>query len=210
MRAWVGAVAAASALLCVAPEAAAKDADGAYGRLDGDVGLELSAGGSMSGGGASLNAELAAMYLSTTGGYLRYIDALGASGRADARSISAGVWMRPVFLARFASDLEHGPAYADLFLDSIGLGIGAFWAQPYGAAFQPAPGLELSVGADLPLLARATGPFIGVRGALRFRHTDLLGPGGDLLDGGSYLGLVLGFRYLTGNAIVDVGDSLSR
>jgi hypothetical protein len=185
-------------------------ADGAYGRLTSDVGIELGVGSALASGGPSLVAEAAALYLATAGIYARYIDALGSSGPVTTRSIATGVWMRPLFLARFASNKEHGPARLDLLVDSIGLGLGAFWIAPRGSGLDQDPGLELALGVDLPVLESATGPFIGLRGALRLGSKDLMGRSDGLLESGAFVALTVAWHHLIGPVVIDAGDALER
>jgi hypothetical protein len=196
-------------LALVTANARAAGEDGAYGRLAADLGLELGAGPALGEGGPSLLVEAAAVYLATAGGYARYIDTLGSQGAIASRSIAAGVWMRPLFLARFASNYEHGPARLDLLLDSLGLGLGVFWTAPQTSGFERDPGLELSLGLDLPVLASATGPFLGLRGALRLRPRDLTGPR-DLLASGAFVALTFAWHHLVGPSVVDAGDTRAR
>ena len=180
--------------------------DGAFGRLDGDVQLELAAGASLAAGGPSLTGRLTALYLSTAGLYAFYTDGLG--GDADvARSISVGAELAPLFLGRYAKDLEHGPARLELFLDSFAIGLGAFWHDPEGGSFDSTPGLEVALSLEFPFLADATGPWLGVRGALRWRAEDLDGRGeGGVVDRGALLALSLAWHHIVPVHIVDAGD----
>ncbi|MEI2687854.1 MAG: hypothetical protein V9G14_17700 [Cypionkella sp.] len=83
--------------------------------------------------------------------YLHYADALRhAKARRVARSFAAGLELAPLFLARYASDLERGPARLDLLLDSIALGVGAFWDEPRGGPFGARPGLEIALRSRRP------------------------------------------------------------
>lgn len=198
------------ALSLISTSARAAGEDGAYGRLAADLALELAAGPAFAEGGPSLLVEAAAVYLATAGGYARYIDGLGSPGPIASRSIAAGVWMRPLFLARFASNHERGPARLDLLLDSLGLGLGAFWAAPQTSGLARDPGLELSFGLDLPIVASATGPFIGLRGALRLRPRDLTAESRDLLASGAFVALTFAWHHLVGPSIVDAGDARAR
>jgi hypothetical protein len=191
--------------------ASARAADGLYGRFDGDLELQVSAGTAFAEGGPSLAAGFAALYLSTVGVYVQYTDALGSGGPLVARSVATGLHVAPLFLARYASNGERGPAHLDLFLDSFAFEVGTFWDQPRGGAWASRPGLELALGVAVPILGRATGPYVGLRAALRWRDADLASPGGaDVLDRGALLSLTLGWHHVVLTHLVDAGDGPPR
>jgi hypothetical protein len=195
-----------AALLAATP-ARAQGADGLYGRFDGDLELRAQAGVAFAGGGPALAAYLAMVYLSTAGIYVHYTDALGSGAPSVARSLATGVHLSPLFLARAAVNGEHGPAFVDLFVDSLAFEMGAFWALPNRGAWDEHPGLEAALGAALPLFARSTGPFIGVRAALRWRPVDFTaGAPGNLVDRGAVLSLTLGWHQVLRTHLVDAGD----
>ena len=180
--------------------------DGAYGRLEGDVAIEARAGAAFAAGGPALAAELGAVYLATAGLYAHYTDGLGSDGADVERSIAVGVTLRPIFWARYARGMEGGPARLDLLIDSFGLGLGVFWDGQEGDANEE-PGLELALGLTIPFLEDASGPHIGVRGALRWRAVDLAGHGdGDIIDRGALLSLTLGWHQLLDIHLVDFRD----
>jgi hypothetical protein len=56
----------------------------------------------------------------------------------------------------------------DLTLDSLSLSLGAFWAERPAPAPQPSRGFDAQLGFGIPMLATAAGPWLEVRGALRF------------------------------------------
>ncbi|WP_437626423.1 hypothetical protein [Sorangium sp. So ce1151] len=206
-RARGAALAGAAALAALAVTSTARaENDGAYGRLDGDLELRAGAGASFAAGGPALCARGAAVYLETAGLYAHYTDALGADGSPVARSIAGGVFLQPLFLARYASDLERGPPWLDLFIDSVALGVGSFWEAPPGAGVAPEPGLELSLSLDVPLLGRATGPFLGLRGALRWRGPELAGAEGLRDAQRALLSVTLSWHHVLQVHLVDAGD----
>lgn len=206
----------AGSALALAPSSRAQAAeddgpDGVYGRLDGDLDLRLGAGAAFARGGPALAAHASLLYLSSAGLYVHYTDALGADGPAVTRSIATGVVIEPLFLGRFATNLERGPARVDLGLDSFALGVGAFWEAPRGGTFSSEPGFEFSIGIGVPFFARATGPVLGVRGALRLRPTGFSGAERfDLLDQGALLSVTLGWRHIVPVHLVDAANRLVR
>jgi hypothetical protein len=61
------------------------------------------------------------------------------------------------------------------------------------------------------LLPDATGPFLSLRGALRWRSADLDGAGsGDALDRGALVSLTLSWHHLIAAHLVDAGDGALR
>jgi hypothetical protein len=200
------------ALGVIALGAPARAADGLYGRFDGDLELRFAAGAALTGGGPALAAQVTAVYLSTAGVYLHYTDALGGEGPRVRRSVATGLHLQPVFLARYASNVERGPARADLLLDSLAFEIGPFWAEPRGAPWATTPGLEIALGLAFPILERATGPFVGLRGAVRWRAGDFAaGAGGrDPVERGALLSLTLGWHHVVPSHLVDAGDGQVR
>jgi hypothetical protein len=194
-----------------AAPARAAEGDGAYGRFDGDVELGASAGAALGQGGPAFVAAASAVYLGAAGLYAQYADALGSTAPLTARSIAGGVVMRPVFLGRYASDLERGPARLDLLLDSFALEVGAVWSAPNAAGFGATPGLEIALELAAPLLPRASGPYLALRGALRLRPDDLAGRGeGALGERGALLSLTLGWRQIVATHLVDARDEVAR
>jgi hypothetical protein len=203
MRAAVALAFALGALTCAATSRAD---DGVYGRLDGDLTLHLDAGAGFARGGPALAAGVAALYLGTAGVYVHYTDALGSHEPDVTRTIAAGVVLQPLFLARYGSDLERGPARLDLLVDSFGLEIGSFWAAPRGRGLVAIPGLELATTIAIPILARGDGPFLALRGALRLHQDDAYGP----IDRAGLFSLTLSFHQTIRAHLVDAGDRLSR
>ncbi|WP_437681345.1 hypothetical protein [Sorangium sp. So ce131] len=203
-----GLAGAVAASLAGEPSARA-EGDGAHGRLDGDLELRAGAGASFAAGGPALAARGAAAYLSTAGLYVHYTDALGGEAAPAARSIATGVFLQPLFLARYAKNLEHGPPWFDLFLDSFALGVGSFWEAPRGAGLASAPGLELSLWLGVPLLGDATGPFLDVQGALRFRGPELAGDESGREEQRALVSVTLSWHHVLRVHLVDAGDRAS-
>lgn len=206
-RALVGSVAAAL-LWSAAPARAQRRDDGLYGRFEGDLTLRLHAGAAFAAGGPAFAAHASAIYLCTAGLYVHYTDALGADHPSVTRSLATGVHLAPLFLLRYASDAERGPAHLDLLLDSLAVELGASWDAPRGGPWAARPGLELAMELTVPILGRATGPYLGVRGALRWRDADFRwGAGGhDPIDRGALLSLTFGWHQVVRAHIVDPAD----
>src|SRR5262249_22314258 len=141
--------------------------DGVYGRFEGDLDLSFAAGGSATRGGSGAVAMLRASFLQTAGFYTAYTDAFGSATTGPPRTLALGVGLSPMFLPRWGLDQERGPAIVDLTIDAFTLDLGVVWpADARGHLTQP--GLELALGTQVPLAGRASGPWIGVRGAFRW------------------------------------------
>ena len=187
--------------------ARATEGDGLYGRFDGDVDLRVHAGAAFASGGPALAAQLSAVYLSTAGIYLHYTDALGSEAPQVTRSLSAGVHLQPLFLARLAVGAERGPAFMDLLVDSFAFELGAVWSAPRRMGWDDQPGLEAALALALPIVPRASGPYLGLRGALRWRPVDFSqGAPGTFVDRGAVLSLTLGWHQVLRTHLVDRGD----
>ncbi len=192
----------------VASSARAEESDGVYGRLDGDLLFTGSAACGLEAGGPQLATSVSFAYLSTAGPYARYSDALGQVDARLARSFAAGLELRPLFLGRYALDLERGPAYLDLFLDSLLFRVGALWADDGPRGWATRPGIELAVGLEFPLLPSGSGPYVGVEGVARFHDADLAGAiHRDLLDRGSMLLLSVSWHQILDAGLVDARDA---
>lgn len=138
--------------------------DGVYGRLDGDLALSAEALVDFSGDtGFAPAARLAAHYFWMAG---VYVAAAGPATRDLDYRFATGVEVRPMFLPRFALDLQRGPSWLDLFIDSIGLGLGAYWEHPSGADALKG-GFEASLGFGVPLQRQDAGLWWVSRAGLR-------------------------------------------
>jgi hypothetical protein len=204
-------VLAATALVSCATSLAPRPAhaDGAYGRLSGDVSLQGAIGPTI-GHGPAGSAMVSALYLVSVGPYAQADFALTDAGRfADRgnhrlRSVSTGVDFRPLFLPRFLSALETGRSFRDLFLDSLGLHLGArFYPGSKQRAF------EVGGVAEVPLGDRFSGAFLGVAVTKVISAGSLRGqpiPGDDSV----FFTVSLGLRGLFSTHLVDVNDRLDR
>ncbi|HYQ15794.1 MAG TPA: hypothetical protein VEQ58_08555 [Polyangiaceae bacterium] len=154
--------------------------DGVYERLDGSLALSGSLGAELEGGEPRGALRLAAHYLWTAGVYARYSDAFGSADERPQRVASFGVDLRPLFLPRFALDLEQGPAWLDLTLDSLSLTAGAYFAGGQRLAreveddrrrrsdFGDERGFETGLGLAVPLCGSARGVWLEARAERRF------------------------------------------
>jgi hypothetical protein len=145
-------------------DAARGEGDGAYGRFDGDLDVGLAAGANvaLTSRGVGAGARLNALYYFTGGLYTSYGEMLTGS-RESVRRAAFGFELRPLFLPRWALDLERGPAFLDLTLDSLNIAVGGFGASPREGAFGDRYGVEFSAGFGLPLFAAGPGPWLEAR-----------------------------------------------
>lgn len=200
------------ALGFLAPATAhATDDDGAYGRYDGDLDLRIGAGAAIMQEGPALSAFASALLLSSAGIYVHYADAFDDTRRVP-RSISTGLVIEPMFLARTAFNLQIGSGRLDLAIDSFAIGLGAYWTIPrLPTNPMNEPGLEFSLGFGLPFLASASGPVLGVRGALRASPAAMAGSEKfGLVEQGAYLSITLAWRQLVPTHLVDARDRAVR
>lgn len=145
--------------------------DGTYGRFKGDLDLGLGLGAELSDAPARGAARVSLHYFYTAGLYFTYRDRLGDGGELR-RVLSVGIDMRPLFVPRWAKNMQQGPSVLDLTLDSLSLGLGAFWDQPQRGEFGEQRGFETSLGFGVPLLGQAPGPWLESRAQLAFLGTD--------------------------------------
>jgi hypothetical protein len=140
--------------------------DGVYDRLDGPFTLGLGAGMEQASSATRGAARLTLHYYWSAGIYAGYSRAF--SGAAPADVLGAGIDFRPAFLPRWAKNMEQGPAVLDLCVDSISLGLGAFWQTPDAGSFGSRRGFEASLGFGVPLFGSASGLWLSARGSLRW------------------------------------------
>ncbi|MFT5358526.1 MAG: hypothetical protein ACI9KE_005765 [Polyangiales bacterium] len=131
----------------------ADDDDGLYGRFDHGLVFALGAGGSISTSGeVRAEGELRMRVLDAAG------PTLSISGAPDGQTfVVAGIELRPLFPALFLLDAWSGNERLDVFIQSIGIDLGAvFFPGSGGVAF--AYGFSL----ELPLALSHPGPFDGL------------------------------------------------
>jgi hypothetical protein len=147
--------------------------DGVYGRLDGDFSLsaQVHAEWSETQSSVAPGARLEAHYFWMAG---VYVSGSGVVPDSDfGHALSAGVDLRPAFLPRWSLDLQHGPAWLDLCIDSISLSLGAYTWFPARDEQARHRGFELGFGAGLPLLGRDDGLWFTARGLTRLPDAEL-------------------------------------
>ncbi|MFI5299590.1 MAG: hypothetical protein ACHREM_15990, partial [Polyangiales bacterium] len=119
-------------------------------------------------------------WLDTVGVVAGYEGALTGDATSSSASLHTGlvaIELRPCFPARFLQGMEVGSATADLLLDSLGLEVGALIGTRRDGDATPGAqvGLLLGVGAELPLMAQASGPFLRLDASLRWAGDELRG-----------------------------------
>ena len=187
------------ALLLVGSTAHAGDAkDGAHGRVDGDMAVEIGAGGDFGPRAPRAVFDLRFRYLSMAGVFGAY---------EWERALATGIELRPLFLAKWFTGRYSGNAYLDLALDSIGLELGAAFLQPNGRHLESKPGLQVGLGFEIPVFPNATGPFVALHGGVRWSEQALsAGPLVTPDDRSLFLNVVVAWQQVFGARVVDMGD----
>lgn len=145
----------------------AGEADGVYGRFGGDLDLGLGLGAELVEGHYRGVVRGSLHYFWMAGTYLQY--ARGEAGEDyDQSQLALGIDLRPAFIPRWSQHMSQGPAWLDLALDSISLGLGAYWAERAPGRFGDRRGFEASLGLGLALMGRAEGLWLSPRGTLRW------------------------------------------
>src|SRR5258708_32226005 len=176
--------------------------------MDGDVALGGGAGATVGERGPGGEAEPGVRYLDTAGLFATYEDGpLLGSAAEPRRVLATGLEVRPLFLFRWLKGHETPRAWIDLALDSIGLELGAAFQQPTGTSFDERPGLQLGGMLEIPIVGRATGPWLAVHGGARWSDGALAGgstAGSD--DRSLYLTIGLAWHPGVTRHAGDVGD----
>jgi hypothetical protein len=185
--------------------------DTTYGRVDGDVGVSFGAGGTFGPRGPRGTLDLRLRYLDTAGIFFFYEDGLSATSSDPRRVLGAGFEVRPLFIGRWLLDDELRIPRLDLFLDSFGLELATFFEQPALGAFGARPGLQVSLGLEVPILARASGPWVGLHGGLRWSDPAI---GVDAAAGpasrSAFLSVTLAYHQIFAAHLVDANDAAPR
>lgn len=133
--------------------------DGVYGRFDGDVDFGMGLGVRAGPDAVGPHARLSVHYLHSLGLVGQFTWPSSAPG--ERWEANVGLDIRPLFLPRWAADLEQGPPFADLLLDSLSVSVGPVFTT-YQKSVRTGLGLEL--GAALPLSSHARGFWLHLRG----------------------------------------------
>ena len=194
-------------LVLVAPSLApslaeAQDGDTVYGRFDGDLVLSAGIGGGVAIGDrqhdvtGTTTIELRGRLLDTGG----LVVAAEWRPEGDSRIVVA-VDLRPLFLIRFLLAQQSGDRYLDLFVDSIGIDLGAAitpLAEDVGLALAVGWGLDVPIWVpermEGAISLRLAGRYVGAH------LTDQHGPPGGIDD-------VAILAVLNVRGIVDLGVS---
>ncbi len=180
------------------------DTDPTDGRIDGDLDVVVGLGGTLYGNGARGVAEARLRYVETAGVFVTYEDGFGDDATPSHRAVTAGLEVRPLFLARWLTGRELGLSWLDLAIDSFGLELGACFQQPAERSFDSLPALQAGLGLELPLLSRATGPWLGLHAGGRWND----GLVGGAVGGGPafFLSITLAYHHVFATHLVDLQD----
>jgi hypothetical protein len=207
---------------------AARFADTTYGRVTGDLAITLGVGATFSGGLGVRSAprdesiegdpsaprgtlDIRLRYLETAGLFGAFEDCFSSTASNPRRILSTGLELRPLFLARWLGGHEFGIPWLDLFLDSFGLEVGAFYEEPVGEAFGNRPGLQAGLGLEIPILPAASGPWIGVHGGLRWSDATLQEDSAAATpDRSAFFTVTLAYHQLLAAHVVDARDVSPR
>ncbi len=183
-----------------------------YGRIEGDLTLVAGAGGVVAPRAPRAEGELRVRYLETAGVFATYEDGAFSGWPAEPRRVlAAGVEVRPLFLFRWLRGHEVRHAAFDLVVDSIGLEVGAAFAQAAGEGFASRAGVQVGLGLEVPLSGNASGPWIGLHGGLRWMDAALASAStADADDREAFLAISLAWHQVVVAHVVDVGDEAPR
>jgi hypothetical protein len=184
--------------------------DTTYGRIDGDVGFVMGVGATFGPSTPRGVVDLRLRYLDTAGIFGFYEDGFGGSD--PRRAFGGGVEIRPLFLSRWLEGDELSSAWFDLLIDSLGLELGAFFDEPLGTGFSTRPGLQASLGVEVPVLGRATGPWIGLHGGIRWTDAALQGqnPAMGPPSRSGFLAVTIAYHRIFSAHLVDANDVAPR
>ncbi len=185
-----------------------KRSDGAYGRLDGDLALALDAGMGLRDKEPVFVASACARYLQTAGIYSTWQHRLRTQDADSSYVLSMGIEVRPMFLPRFLTDSEQGPARLDLVVDSLAFRVGTIvGASPLYSWTHP--GFEGAIAVGMPLSTEAAGPWLGTSLALQVSPN----PPSSVRDSSFGTALVfavtVGWQALFAAHVVDLADRQS-
>ncbi len=181
--------------------------DSTYGRVEGDFTLAFGLGATLTPRGGSGAIDFRARYLDTAGVYVSYDEGFGGPAEPT-RVLTTGIELRPNFLSRWLTDSELGIPYLDLFIDSFALELGAAIVQPKMGDFGDRIGLQAGLGLEFPILPRASGPWIGFHGGIRFSDKGLSRELQTPLEQSAYLTITIAWHQVVRAHAVDLGDRI--
>lgn len=174
--------------------------DATWGRIDGDVTAVLGLGASFGPRAPSGAVDARLRYLDTAGVFVTYAEGFGGDAQ-PARSLAVGVEMRPLFLGRWFRGLEFGVAHLDLFVDSLGLELGAALLHPIGGQLGDRVALQAGLGLEAPILPRSSGPWIGLHGGVRLSDVGLAHDTNVAIERSLYLTITLAWHQVVGSTL---------
>jgi hypothetical protein len=182
-------------------------AETSYGRVEGDIDFVVGAGAVFAPRGVRGEVELRARYLDAAGIFVAYEDApFWGSGAEPGRVLSGGLELRPLFLFRWLQGRETGEPRVDLTIDSIGLELGWTLSAPSGQGLTQS-GLQAGLGVEFPILPRASGPWLGFHGGVRWSDAALAtGQVSDADDRSGYFAVTLQWHEVVLTHLVDLKD----
>jgi hypothetical protein len=187
------------------------DMDTTYGRIDGDLGVAFGVGATLGPSAPRGTLELRLRYLDTAGIFAEYEDSLGSDASNPRHLFGGGFEIRPLFLARWLAGRELGVPWLDLLIDSVGFELGAFYEQPVGEAVENRTGLQASLGLEVPILPRASGPWIGLHAGVRWSDATLEGESPpEPLNSSLFLAMTLAYHQIFPAHLVDAADIAPR
>lgn len=186
--------------------------DTSYGRIEGDLSVVVGLGASFGPRAPRAAGDLRLRYLDTAGLFVNYEDGPLLGGDSDPRRVIAtGIELRPLFIGRWLTGRETARARFDLLLDSFGLELGAAFIQPSAGSFTSRPALQAGLGLEIPVLASARGPWIGLHGGARWNDSALRGDAIDSPSDRALFGAVtLAWHEFFLAHAVDAGDRAPR
>jgi hypothetical protein len=198
----------AALLVGTASAHAAEPKDGAHGRVDGDMAVEIGVGAGFGPRSPRAVGDLRFRYLSMAGVFVTYEDGPLVGSKSDPkRVVPFGIELRPLFLAKWFTGRYSGNPRLDLAIDSLSLELGAVFLQPDGGKLGGKPGLQAGIGIELPIFPDATGPFVALHGGARWSDAALSGgPLAGPSDRALFLNVVLAWQQVFGARVVDLGD----
>ncbi|MBX3182488.1 MAG: hypothetical protein KF915_07660 [Polyangiaceae bacterium] len=146
------------------------ETDGAYGRFDGDLDFAVALGARL--GDSRAGALQLSLHDFWTLGVVVTLSSDLGTDTDEPGAASFELDLRPLFLPRWAYDLEQGPAWLDLMIDSLSIAGGGYFAAPQGGSFGDKRGWLASVSLGIPLMGEASGLWLRARGTRRFTHSE--------------------------------------